>query len=149
MEWIEAVRGKVVGLDTAPVIYYVEKNAMYIEMLRLFFQLVDRGECTVVTSTVTLLESLVVPIRKNNIELIHEYRELLFNVEGLDTVNLNPDIAEEAARLRANYTIRTPDSIQIATAIYKKAQFFLTNDVSLPAIPGLSMLMLDKLKTVS
>jgi len=26
MEWIEALRGSVVGLDTAPLIYFIEEN---------------------------------------------------------------------------------------------------------------------------
>ncbi len=149
MDWIEAVRGKVVGLDTAPVIYYIEKDAQYIDLLRPFFQLVDSGECFLITSTITLLEILVVPIRKNNMGLIQEYRDLFFNVEGFTTYNVDPDIAEIASRLRAKYTIRPVDSIQVATAIYKKAQFFLTNDIHLPTIPELPMLFLDDLKASS
>ncbi|PXF57070.1 MAG: hypothetical protein C4B59_15900 [Candidatus Methanogaster sp.] len=55
-------------------------------------------------------------------------------------------IAEEAARLRARYNVRTPDAIQMATAIRAGASFFLTNDSHLPTIPELRVLVLDELK---
>ena len=36
MGWVGDLRGEVVGLDTAPLIYFVEKNQAYIDMLRPF-----------------------------------------------------------------------------------------------------------------
>ncbi|WP_225896572.1 type II toxin-antitoxin system VapC family toxin [Amazonocrinis nigriterrae] len=41
-------------------------------------------------------------------------------------------IAETAAQLRADSNLRTPDAIQIATAIRAGASFFVTNDARLP-----------------
>ena len=43
MEWINDLRGKTVGLDTAPLIYFIEENPAYIEIVRLFFEAMDRG----------------------------------------------------------------------------------------------------------
>ena len=57
-----------------------------------------------------------------------------------------PTIAEEAARLRASHNIHTADSIQMATAIFGGASFFLTNDTRLPSLPNLKTLVLDDLK---
>jgi predicted nucleic acid-binding protein len=62
---------------------------------------------------------------------------------------LTSSVAEKAAQLRATYKLFTPDSIQMATAINQKASFFLTNDMHLPVIPGLKMLVLDVLKAQS
>jgi len=145
MGWVDSLSGKVVGLDTAPVIYYIERNPRYIEMLRLFFQAVDRGDCSVVSSIVTFLEGLVIPIRQGNTDLVRQYRNLLFKTKGLKTIFLDQQIAEEAARLRAFHKIRTPDSIQMATVITMEAAFFLTNDKRLPSLPNLKILMLDDL----
>ena len=145
MGWVDSLSGKVVGLDTAPVIYYIERNPQYIEMLRLFFQAVDRGDCSVVSSIVTFLEGLVIPIRQGNTDLVRQYHNLLFKTKGLKTIFLDQQIAEEAARLRAFHKIRTPDSIQVATAITMEAAFFLTNDKRLPSLPNLKILMLDDL----
>jgi predicted nucleic acid-binding protein len=146
MEWVASLRGKTVGLDTAPVIYFIERNPLYISMLRPFFELVDKGECSVVTSVVTLLEGLVIPIRQGDADLTRQYYDFLFKTDGINTISLFPNIAQEAARLRAFHNIRTPDAIQMATAISVGASFFLTNDVHLPSLPNLKTLVLEHLK---
>jgi predicted nucleic acid-binding protein len=92
------------------------------------------------------LEVLVHPLRRGDAWLAQRYRDILLNAQGLTTFQLSQDIAEEAARLRAVHNIRTPDAIQLATAIYRGASFFLTNDARLPSPPGLTMLVLNELK---
>jgi predicted nucleic acid-binding protein len=146
MEWIAQLQGKVVGLDTAPLIYFMEQNPNYLEMMRVFFRSFDRGDFRMVTSTVTLVEVLVHPLREGNTILDQEYREILLNQESLTVVELTPDIAETAAQLRASYNLRSPDSIEMATAIREGASFFLTNDARLPSLPGLTVLVLDNLR---
>jgi predicted nucleic acid-binding protein len=146
MEWVELLRGKTIGLDTAPIIYFIERNPLYVDMMRSFFQAVQKNECAVVTSTITLLETLVVPLRHGNINLARQYRDILFKTKGHITISLFPRIAEEAARLRASHNISTPDSIQMATAIFGGASFFLTNDTRLPSLPNLKTLVLEDLK---
>ena len=79
MEWINGLRGKRVGLDTAPLIYFIEENLTYLDATKLFFESMDRGDFTVITSTVTLLEVLVHPLRRNNTALAAEYRDILLN----------------------------------------------------------------------
>ena len=125
MEWVALLRGKTVGLDTAPIIYFIERNPLYVDMMRSFFQAVQKNECAVVTSTITLLETLVVPLRHGNINLARQYRDILFKTKGHITISLFPSIAEEAARLRASHNISTPDSIQMATAIFGVLHSFL------------------------
>lgn len=73
----------------------------------------DRGDFTVVTSTITLLEVLVHPLRSNNTEIAAEYRDILLNSK-LVTMEVSSTIAEQAAQLRAVHNIRTPDAIQIS-----------------------------------
>ena len=104
MEWITDLYGKTIGLDTAPLIYFIEENPAYIETVRLFFEAMDRGDFLVVTSTVTLLEVLVHPLRSNNRELATEYRDILLNSK-LTTLEVSSAIAEQAAHLRATHNI--------------------------------------------
>ena len=144
MEWISNLRGKTVGLDTAPLIYFIEENPAYIETVRFFFEAMDRGDFLVVTSTVTLLEVLVHPLRSNNRELAIEYRDILLNSK-LMTSDVSSAIAEQAARLRAAHNIRTPDAIQISAALNAGATHFFTNDIRLPEIPSIQILSLDAL----
>ncbi len=150
MGWVDLLRGSIVGVDTMPLIYFVEEHPVYLPIVDPFFEAIERGEFTVITSTVSLLEGLVHPIRNKDAELIEKYRNLLFDTEGVTTIELSQEIAEEAARLRAFHNIRTPDAIQMATAIIKEAPFFLTNDRGLPSLPGLQTLVLnDLMKEVS
>ncbi len=146
MEWIAALHGIAVVLDTTPLIYFIEENPIYLETVRPFFEAMDCGKFSVLTSIVTLLEVLVHPFRRGDIELAQQYRDILLNAEGLSTILLSQDIAEDAARLRAAHNIRTPDAIQLATAIHKGASFFLTNAGRLPSLPGLNILVLDELR---
>ncbi len=43
MGWVEDLRGKTVGLDTAPLIYYIEDHPIYAELLAPFFAAVAAG----------------------------------------------------------------------------------------------------------
>jgi len=142
VEWVNDLLGKTVGLDTAPLIYFIEENPTYIETVKLFFGAMDRGDFLVVTSTVTLLEVLVHPLRSNNRELATEYRDILLNSK-LMTLEVSNAIAEQAAQLRAAHNIRTPDAIQISAALNAGATHFFTNDVRLPEIPSLQILSID------
>jgi predicted nucleic acid-binding protein len=144
MGWIASLRGKVVGLDTTPLIYFIEENSTYLELVSPFFEAIDQGEVSAVTSIVTLLEVLVHPFQHGDAALVQQYRDILLNSQGLTTIPLSQDIAEEAARIRAAHNIRTPDAIQMATAIYMGASHFLTNDARLPSLPELKVWVLDK-----
>lgn len=146
MEWLAQLQGYVVGLDSAPLIYFIEENPTYLEMTDAFFEAMVRGEFRVVTSVVTLLEVLIYPLRQGNGILAQQYRDILFNEEGLTTIDMSPAIAEVAAQLRATYNLQTPDSIQMATAISGGASVFLTNDARLPSLPELEVLVLEELR---
>jgi predicted nucleic acid-binding protein len=149
MEWIKASHGSVVGLDTAPLIYLIEENSLYLGVLRSFFESADRGEFQVVTSMLTLTEVLVHPLRRRDHELASQYRRILLNANHVITVPVSELIAEEAAQLRANHGLRTPDAIQLATAIHSGASSFLTNDSKLPDLPSLNVLLLNRLIAIT
>jgi len=145
MEWLTELRGKTIALDTAPLIYFIEENQIYLKSVRDFFEAMEREEFSVITSSVTLLEVLVHPLRNNNQELAKEYRDILLNSK-LMTFEISNAIAERAAHLRATFNIRTADAIQIGTAINSEASYFLTNDVRLPEMPSIKIISLDSLK---
>jgi predicted nucleic acid-binding protein len=147
VEWINNLYGHVVGLDTAPLIYFIEGHPRYLQTVTPFFETLSQGEFRVVTSVITLLEVLIHPFRQGNAELAQQYRDILFNAEGLTTVTLSEQIAEQAAQLRAQHNLRTPDAIEIATATHLNASYFLTNDTHLPDSLELKILVLDQLKT--
>jgi predicted nucleic acid-binding protein len=147
MEWIEALAGTIVGLDTAPLIYLIEENPIFLPFVRPFFEAVDRGEFRVVTSILTLTEVLVHPMRRGDKDLADQYRRILLHASQVTTAPVSAIIADEAAQLRARHGLRTPDAIQMATAIRSGASSFLTNDSRLPSIAPLNMLVLNRLIT--
>lgn len=146
MEWLNALRGKTVGLDTAPLIYFIEKNPERTAKLKPFFAAADRQEFQIVTSVVKLLEVLVHPLRHGREDVAREYRDIILRSPSLTALPLDESISEEAARLRGLYGLKTPDAIQLATAKMSGAEFFLTNDGELPSLPGISVLVVDRLQ---
>jgi predicted nucleic acid-binding protein len=146
MDWLNRLWGRVGGLDTAPLIYFIEENPNYAAIVDPFFAFLDRGDVKVVTSTITLTEVLVHPLRQNNPSLVHQYSDILLHQEHLTTVAVNSVIATLAAQLRATHNLRTPDAIQLATAIQSGASFFLTNDLRLSSVQDLEVLVLSELR---
>jgi predicted nucleic acid-binding protein len=143
MGWVDGLRGKVVSLDTAPLIYYIEEHPLYIKIVDPLFDAISRGEFIVVTSTITLLEILVRPLRIHDKPLAERYRNVI--AQNVKVLPLSQEIAEQAASIRAVHSkIHTSDAIQLATAIYAETSFFITNDLNLPVLPGLRMIMLSQ-----
>jgi predicted nucleic acid-binding protein len=144
MEWIEGLRGTVVGLDTAPLIYLIEENPVYLPFVWPFFEAVDRGEFRVVTSVLTLTEVLIHPLRKGNKRLADQYRRILLHANHIVTMPVSKLIAEQGAQLRADNNLRTPDALQLATAITSRASFFLPNDTRLGELSALKVIVLNR-----
>lgn len=144
MELLRKLSGKVIGIDTSPLIYFIEGR--FSKVVEPIFESIDKGECEGVTSTKTLLEVLVQPYRLGREDLIKRYTEILLSAKNLQVYPVFSDIAVEAAKLRAKYGIRTPDAIQIATSIYAGASFFLTNDKQLKKIREIDVILLSDLE---
>jgi predicted nucleic acid-binding protein len=145
VEWIDRLRGSTVGLDTGPLIYYIEEHPAFLARIKPFFEAAERGEFRVVTSFVTLIEVLVHPLREGRPELAEEYRNILLQSPAMTAIPLDEGIAEEAAGLRARHNLRTPDAIQLATAVRSGASWFVTNDAQLAGVSEISVLVLNQL----
>jgi len=148
MGLIQKVKSKTVFLDTAPLIYYIEEIRKYSPILNKLFLANSKGEFLFQTSVITLLEVLVHPMRENEHQLVEEYQNILCNSPSIDIIEISIDIAIKAAGLRAKYGLKTPDSIQVATALNVSANYFLTNDTRLKIITEIEVLVLDELVKV-
>lgn len=145
MEWLDRIRGSAVGVDTAPLIYFIEKHSRYLPVVFPFFEAMERGEIQGITSSLTFTEVMVHPLRRGDEPLARQYSRILLHARNLTTVPVSPEIAMEAARIRAATGIKVPDAIHIATAIVGGAKSFLTNDSHLAPIDGLELLVVDRL----
>lgn len=101
------------------------------------------SEFKALTSTLTITETLVKPLQHGQAERVRIFQDLL--AEYVEIIPVTAEIAESAARLRADHGLRTPDAIEIATAIIHKADFFLTNDARLGRLNQLEVLVLSSL----
>ena len=136
---------KTLFLDTAPLIYFIEGHSRYQDKLLEIFKANDSGKIFVQTSTLTLIEVLVQPIRMNKKELAKQYEEVLTASPNIDIYEVDLPVSKRAAMLRAEHNLKTPDAIQIDTGIEKKADFFLTNDYELKKITAIEVLVIEDL----
>jgi predicted nucleic acid-binding protein len=143
---IQDFASKTVFLDTAPLIYFIEGHTAYQPILSRLFDFNDKGGFSFVTSSVTLLEVLVKPLREGQKAIAEQYRDILTTASGIELFDVTSVIAEQAARLRAEYNIRTPDAIQLATCIELGADYFLTNDNRLKAVNETTVVAVGELQ---
>ena len=129
-----------VGLDTAVFIYFIEEHPRFLPVVAPVFSAVASARLTAITSGVTLLETLVIPYRSGNSGLAARYEALLTRSRGMRFIDLDRPLLRSAAHLRAVLSVRTPDALQIAAALKGGCRVYLTNDRSLPHIPGLEIL---------
>lgn len=135
-----------VAFDTAPIIYFVEANPNYDAIVTEIFQRVDNNEIIGITSVISLCEVLVHSIRNQNINLKNRYYDILRSSPNFFTENIDSSTAEIAAKLQAKYNLRTPDTLQIATALQNSCDAFLSNDKDLKRVQELQILILDELE---
>lgn len=114
-------------LDTSVVIYSVERVPDYFSLLEPMWQKLQNDEIGVMTSELTVLESLVLPLRNHNTELVSSYEQLLLGSK-VQLIPISQTILRDAAQLRATTNLRTPDAIHGATALSENCNVFLTND---------------------
>ncbi|MGE0881936.1 MAG: type II toxin-antitoxin system VapC family toxin [Blastocatellales bacterium] len=132
-------------LDTAPIIYLVEKNPDYLDRIKDIFQRVDAGQLSVVTSPITLAECLVYPLRLGLNQLCQDFIDVVVNGTGTTFISIEQKTGETAAQLRAKYNLKLPDSLQLAAALNANCDAFLTNDSKLKRVTELQVLVLDDL----
>ncbi len=140
MGLIDAIGVGPVAVDTVVFIYFIEEHPTFLPIVEPLFEAIDAGRVRAVTSTLTLLETLVIPYRVGNAALADRYESLLSRSRNLSLVEIDRPLLRSAAALRARYAIKTPDSIQIASALSIPCRVFVTNDRRLPTIPGLEIL---------
>jgi len=132
--------------DSAPVIYFVEKNPRYFALVEAAFAHVDNDLLTAVTSAITLAECLVVPYRTAVTQLQQDFSDLIVSGDNTIFVEVDHKVATQAAQLRARYNLSLTDALQIAAALSAGCEAFLTNDGALRRVTELRVLVLDELE---
>lgn len=132
-----------VGLDTAVFIYFIEEHPDFLPLVKVIFEAIDEGRLQAVTSTLTLLKTLVVPYRADNVALAESYETILGHSRGLQLRDIDRRLTRYAAQLRATLRLKTPDALQLAAAFGTSCTAFVTNDRALPSFETLKVLQLS------
>jgi predicted nucleic acid-binding protein len=109
------------------------------------FSWLDGSKASAVTSTLTMLELLVHPYRQSDQDRIDGFYALLSTYPHLEWIATTLDVADCAARLRAQHNLKTPDAIQAATALTSKVSGLISNDPAFSRVSGLETIILDDL----
>ena len=129
-------------MDTQVIIYTVEANPNYYLLFQPLWLKFQTGEIELMTSELTLLETLVFPLKNANTILVCDYEQLLLSSE-IQLVPITQSVLRTAANLRANTNLKTPDAIHAATAISEGCTLLLTNDKGFRNVPNLSVVILS------
>lgn len=138
--------GSTVYLDSAPIIYSVEKIEPYRTLMRTLWEGGEGGHLTLITSELTLLELAVGPRKRGDVQLESLYRQLLLNTRAIQVEAISRAVLEEAIMLRALHGLKTPDAIHGATAIRAGCTHLVTNDRGFGRLPGVAVILLSDLR---
>ena len=136
-----------IGIDSSILIYYAEGNPQYLEQTTAIFKTIRDRSMVAVTSVLTITEVFSKPLTRMDMPVIRRYRELLFRSKQLTLPPVTSTLSYRAASLRAAYNLRTPDAIQVATALVSRCDAFLTNDIALKRVTDLTVLVLNELES--
>lgn len=133
---------KRVFLDTAPVIYYVQRNEIFCKPTEKILSDFNDAEAEFVSSTVMMSEACVYPFRLERFDW-HENLEKLIKLLHVEILPVDEVIALRAAQIRAKHkSFQAMDSIQLAAAIVSDCDTFLTNDKRLKQFTEITCLTL-------
>lgn len=136
-------RFKRVALDTSCFIYQLSNHPRFADFTSEVFERIEKGEIQGVTSTISVVEFFVKPEKDNDLELIQNYETILLNFPNLEIVPLDFTIARLAASIRAKYSFRTPDALQLALAQMSRSGAFITNDKKLKKFKEVEVITLS------
>jgi predicted nucleic acid-binding protein len=136
-------RNRTIALDTSIFIYFVERHPRYYGFCDAIFRSIEAKRIEAVTSTLTLIEILVQPYRLKKDELVFKFYSMFTTYPNLRWIQLNLSISDVAARLRAEYRLKTPDAIQIASALSVGATGLICNDKTFRKVSDIDCLVLD------
>jgi len=138
-------RHRSIYLDTSAFIYFVERHPRYFPVCEELFRAIEAGRTKTSTSTLTLLDILMQPYRQKKDDLVLKFYALLTTYPHLTWVPMDLNVADQAAKLRAEHGLKTPDAIHAASAISCGATASVCNDRAFGKVTAGESLILNDL----
>ena len=130
-----------VYVDAQILIYTVERFPKYFDVVLPLWQASRDSQLEVVTSELSILEVMTGPIKTGNQHLIEAYEGLVMGTE-IRLIPIDTQVLMDAARLRAETSLRTPDAIHVATAILAGCETLVTNDLAFRSVNAINVQIL-------
>jgi len=111
--------------DTNLFIYQIEFHPAWGPKVSALVAYQEAQGISIMTSALTLGEVLVKPTKDSRNDLILAYETLFADIE---CVPIGQDVARQFASLRADHGVKSPDALQLASAMVGAATAFITND---------------------
>ncbi len=124
-------------MDSAPIIYVLEGHPKFGPRFKPLFEAHAAGRLRFAVTTITIVEVLTGPLQAANEALARRYRAIL---ESWQPIELDVDIAESAARLRASLRLRLADAVQAASALAINAAAIVTHDRNFSRVHSLRVI---------
>jgi predicted nucleic acid-binding protein len=125
LDFADLAPSALVLVDTAPIIYVLEAHPNFSPRFTPIFDAHAAGHLRFAATTITVAEVLTGPLQAGEEALARRYRAIL---ESWRLVELDLDIAESAARLRASLRLKLADAVQAASALAINAAALVTHD---------------------
>ena len=77
--------------------------------------------------------------------MIRKYRDYPTNSENISLFPLDIDIADHVVEMRAKYQFKTPDAIQLGTAVACGADYIITNDKAWQSFQEIKVILVGEL----
>ncbi len=120
--------GEKIGLDTAPLIYYLNRQEPYFAFCLELLRRIESGKLRAAVSVVTEMELLATHAVQSNRQSVNDVEELFRRVNNLVVLDVDRTIARRAAELRADTRIKGLDALIVATALTQGCRHVIGND---------------------
>src|SRR6185437_6668156 len=124
-------------IDSAPIIYVLEEHPELAVVFKPVFEAHDERLVRLAVTTVTLAEVLTGPLSARDEVLAERYRATL---KSWFVVDLDAEVAESAARLRAACKLKLADAVQVASALAIGADALVTHGRNFSSLGDLLVL---------
>lgn len=127
-----------VYLDAAPVVYLIEQHTTFGPRV---LNWLAANATARVSSELTRLESLVVPVRNGDARRVADFEQFLAR-QLAEFVSLDRPILDRAVDIRARFSFKTADAVPLAAAVASRCDVFYTNDHRLTRYTGIRVVLI-------
>ena len=129
-------------VDSNFIIYLVENSAFHTQIVEIVND-IRSIDGIYYSSVISKMEYEVKPYKDNNHASLKAY-EMFNEYYDVHYCDITEEVADMAAKLRAKYSTKQMDSLQLATAICNNCDYFISNDFELQKIEEIKVICIEK-----